>query len=925
MADPLRPDDFVETPDALAAAWLAAEDPEEAEPDPDLPDDGFPPLDDAFLDQLDRDLDALARGAGPRPQPPAGGPRTGRNRPYAVHQVPILRQQWNPRLRRHPDWPEEWFVRVPGTAVTWSRQDLERVAQATGARPAMQLVSFPTAAAAEQFAQAVWRRRWRRVVAADAVVNPIRQHYFTCDPDHPEDDAVFQALQAESRLPAGVVLHRRRLRMAPAHPAPRPVSAEDPAEPLRQQWDLPRPAGAHAASAEPPWHPWEARPGQWALVRWEGDAPAFWRTASGRPGLFALPPGIAPDAAAEALQRRMPAGVPCAPGPWTPGFDQADRLRQALREALETPMRPAPAVDRWLADGRLLLLAARDLARQVGPGAGGAAYLALAEAATAAVRRIRPDDGVLPATPRGFRADLAAVTEAAAALARAAGAPDPAGSPLVRQALAWRHAGEALTADALGLFATGRTPDPLAGPVAAGVHALADDPGTLALADRAEEFATRLPNGQWIRWAADPPWGDAARAATPDAYQPSLAAVPEPRWVDPHAYPDLDTVRALAADHGATLTVLDHPGAVADWEAAITRKLGPEAAAPVIQAARTPHPDRVPPERPPEPTPAAPPEKPAAWTFYVSPWDHDHLVVWARSRDGRVARPAAEDPKTRALRPLDGRRKADRPLLLAHDGTGLPAVLARAQERWPALQPADLPEAVAKRLVDRHGIRPGAPLQPADALWRVSVLPGTGTAFAWTREITATRETGRDGPYWKVRQTEAVLVDAATRAPWTRKAADDATALREAVAALERQGLAAVPMGREAPKFAVDQVVADPERLRIPERRAPAPPDPFATFAALERPQKDAVLAALPEPLNRRVVQGAYGLTPREIAQASRILVDVAARQLRQAERALADYFAQHPEVRPPRPAPAADAPEAAAPRPAGPRPALGL
>jgi hypothetical protein len=84
--------------------------------------------------------------------------------PYLDINRPTIRMQARPDLRRHPEWPEEWYVRVPGTPVTWNPKE----ARAWGHAQNVVRV-FPSADEAEAYAVKVWRKRWKLSDEADIV------------------------------------------------------------------------------------------------------------------------------------------------------------------------------------------------------------------------------------------------------------------------------------------------------------------------------------------------------------------------------------------------------------------------------------------------------------------------------------------------------------------------------------------------------------------------------------------------------------------------------------------------------------------------------------------------------------------------------------------------------------------------------------
>jgi hypothetical protein len=112
------PDPF----DLLDEAWTLADSPAVGAEDPADVDEPLAPEEEVALEALDAALDAQAAAATSSPaarviKQPADHPA------YREVNRPVVRAQWNPRYHRHPDWPEEWYARVPGTPLSWVPQD----------------------------------------------------------------------------------------------------------------------------------------------------------------------------------------------------------------------------------------------------------------------------------------------------------------------------------------------------------------------------------------------------------------------------------------------------------------------------------------------------------------------------------------------------------------------------------------------------------------------------------------------------------------------------------------------------------------------------------------------------------------------------------------------------------------------------------
>lgn len=98
--------------------------------------------------------------------------------PYAMRFRPSVREQLNPLRRRHPEWPAEWYVRVPRSAVTWNPKDLA-LWGVNATKPVVKV--FPDRREAEDYAQSVWRRVWSRKIDKSAVIEVARERVFPVD------------------------------------------------------------------------------------------------------------------------------------------------------------------------------------------------------------------------------------------------------------------------------------------------------------------------------------------------------------------------------------------------------------------------------------------------------------------------------------------------------------------------------------------------------------------------------------------------------------------------------------------------------------------------------------------------------------------------------------------------------------------------
>lgn len=124
--------------------------------------EGWQPEDPWDLEQLEMTnrLDALVDREVRAEAQRVEEPTPGRFDPYHPSHQPLVQRQLNPARRLHPDWPEEWYVHVPTSAVTWIRK-----AVPPGER--MQVHAFPSEPEAIADAQAVWARHWSERAARE--------------------------------------------------------------------------------------------------------------------------------------------------------------------------------------------------------------------------------------------------------------------------------------------------------------------------------------------------------------------------------------------------------------------------------------------------------------------------------------------------------------------------------------------------------------------------------------------------------------------------------------------------------------------------------------------------------------------------------------------------------------------------------------
>jgi hypothetical protein len=502
----------------------------------------------------------------------------------------------------------------------------------------------------------------------------------------------------------------------------------------------------------------------------------------------------------------------------------------------------------------------------------------------------------------------------------------------------WSEHAERLTAASYGLFASGTQPDDLLDDLETGLWQ--HNPGSLARLDYRELLASPLPSGSVVLWTG---YDNGEEAPTPGR-------------VDLHIARSLDEAQDRAARRGASLTIMQHPDAVDRWIQETRHRLGDRAPAVIAgafalsadteraldawrqegvallnrtRAAHLPvqHDvqralDAVPGGRPDRvqdslrrvlaasrtgpawlntaaphwqgatealmaqphlfaegsqptvhlaarPAPDAPEPAPIAWR--VAPWGAGQAVLWT------------DDPKRRW-----GRLEGDQLVPVANDAPclvtssrGFHATLQELQARWPSVTAEELPPSLSRKLAASAVGAPPAP-SPQDCLWQVSEIPGGG-AVAWTYVSEPfERPDGSIG----VSRRPAALSRTNENAPvrWDTVA--------EARTALEQQELATVPAGRVLPRVVADQVFPQVEE---PDRPGVRPPEPFEALAALDPERQRDVLVALPDTLRGAAQAAAHGLQPREVAYFRNEPIGQVTSRYRAAERAVGDWFAQHP------------------------------
>lgn len=594
----------------------------------------------------------------------------------------------------------------------------------------------------------------------------------------------------------------------------------------------------------------------------------------------------------------------------------------------------ADVVPRWLEEGRQVIRQAQAMGLD----------WPLNESMLAAVQTVLPPDGTQPVSPEAMRTALAAVIDRAQAV----------DSRLVWPVRQWAQHAERLTAQSAGVFVTGRQSDEAAriaagdeSPVALGEASV----GTLSQLERAEVFATPMPNGQLLMWGAEGSWSASERASTPEVYQESLAQPVRPKWVQVRLVPTAEEARQRAAEAGKTLTITGGiakkqppkgsptAAAVALWRQQVRAQYArnPEMGERVIAHALTRPRVVVDPaaeerllafvaeqagkrsavaagtaDTPPAVVPVKPP---TTDPVYVGPWRTGEGVLWMKNARGQ-AQLAVEGADGRWIPAAPG--PDVQPVVVQADAGRFAGVVSAAQRHVPHVTPLEVPAPLARAVAERIG--PPSLERPHDVFWRAVPLSDRPAAVSWTYVY---RMTPRKNGQPSLTLTGAPLARNQEEKPVLFVGQRRDEALQQALKELERQGLSVAPLSRPIMPREVADAVQDALAVGA-DRMGVRPPDPFATFGALPRPQQETVLSALPEPLRPFAVRGGYQMQPREIAERVGGL-DQAVRGLQKAERALGDVFMNHPDLW--KTAPAETASDTSAPElsPAVAQPGLGV
>lgn len=677
--------------------------------------------------------------------------------PHSEANKPTVRQQLNPAHRRHPDWPEEWYVNVPRTRYTWSPKVRLR-----------EIKAFPSLDEAKEFAQIVWQRRWGKRVEGQRVEIAV-QREFTVDRRRPDSvQAYNDALETSPELfqiPGVVVRHKLG---APMNLGPRGnrLAVEDLKEPERQAW-LQEPQSREAEERRALAR--QRAEEQTLIVPQMPDAPSVLVFGAGEivdKAVIDKAIGELPENARLTFVDLTPASVYAREVAKARGLEIDEHYTQewrriehewqyrelfgwfqpdavvAFRGGASGPLvfdsvlrtarlhglpmlvdgkEPAPlsvhavnAVQHWLNQGRDFLAVVRRLANENGvfdAEKGWDTVEEVEDLARAAISTVLTADGSQAQTPVTLRETMIALIEHTNKLGE-----DIAPKAIIA-AQSWAAAAERLTASELGLFKWDTlSEDVVAELTDVPVTGLAASTLANAVLDNRVIYATPTPSGKIVAWRGQE--------------SPLLEEPPTPTVVDLKLYNSMKEVQEAAGVRGAGVEMVASQQALEMWEQKVRRvytgraaEIGQKLIGQAMQRLR-PEGDHKPP-----PTVRIVREpQPKEWR--VAPWGQGMAVVWGVDKDGenphfaRVLQDGSLGrlPTNSDVRPL---------LLRTDDPRGYAHIVRAASERWGQLTPAELPASLHAAL-KRRGIEvPAPPNVPDDILWQVTPHPRLPQAYAW--------------------------------------------------------------------------------------------------------------------------------------------------------------------------------------------------
>jgi len=458
----------------------------------------LPDMDMEAVEQLSR----IVRG-----DPSTIHPRERRQDPEAPYDPwnrPAIRQQLNDTRRWHPDWPEEWYVRVPRSLVTWNPDDLTRWGMS--GRP--KFAAFPSAEEAETFAQQVWRETWKGRIGKDAVITVNRERVFVYDAARSasgrSDLEALRTWQASGSQAPGAILVMRHTALAPTGER---FDLDLGAEESRTRW-LEEFANKPGAAGE----------GQVGVVYFDPmafdragyagfleTARAVWRGAQDLGGLGRELRAAVTHAVAAlredieaAMEHELPRTSRARGGaPVLPEFAEFEHWLARQSEGRTGTARPAP-VERAPSDFQRALDKAWELSAAL------------------------PETDATSATVRGIRVNMRRLTE---------------------QALAFRSR-------EVGIYSVGHVSDVVIHSFEEDQTGLATDNRLSAVEDSRLFGATRLPSGKFIVWRA-------STAGVDDGLHP----------LQVREFPFRSLEDAKRWTNGLPLTVIDSEEAIDRWKA----------------------------------------------------------------------------------------------------------------------------------------------------------------------------------------------------------------------------------------------------------------------------------------------------------------------------------------------------------------------